>query len=86
MPRALRILPRSGRYVPVKQDIISFLDICAMQGQLVLAEAPSIPAINDKMVYCTGARKHGDDRYIILDGEEYSQIHFVDGTIKLYWH
>lgn len=49
-------------------------------------EAPSIPAINDKMVYCTGARKHGDDRYIILDGEEYSQIHFVDGTIKLYWH
>lgn len=67
-------------------DIISFLDICAMQGQLVLAEAPSIPAINDKMVYCTGARKHGDDRYIILDGEEYSQIHFVDGTIKLYWH
>jgi hypothetical protein len=68
------------------EHIISFLDICAMQGQLVLAEAPSIPAINDKMVYCTGARKHGDDRYIILGGEEYSQIHFVDGTIKLYWH
>ena len=68
------------------EHIISFLDICAMQGQLVLAEAPPIPAINDKMVYCTGARKHGDDRYIILDGEEYSQIHFVDGTIKLYWH
>ena len=54
------------------EHIISFLDICAMQGQLVLAEAPSIPAINDKMVYCTGARKHGDARYIILDG--------------LYWH
>lgn len=54
------------------EHIISFLDICAMQGQLVLAEAPSITAINDKMVYCTGARKHGDDRYIILDGEEYS--------------
>ena len=34
------------------EHIISFLDICAMQGQLVLAEAPSIPAINDKMV-CT---------------------------------
>lgn len=59
------------------EHIISFLDICAMQGQLVLAEAPSIPAINDKMVYCTGARKHGDDRYIILDGEEYSQSFYA---------
>lgn len=37
--------------------IISFLDICSMRGQLVLAEAPTIPAINDKMVHCTGARK-----------------------------
>ena len=61
--------------------IISFLDICSMRGQLVLAEAPTIPAIND-----TGARKHDDDRYIVLDGEEYSQILFVDGTIKLYWY
>lgn len=55
--------------------IISFLDICSMRGQLVLAEAPTIPAINDKMVHC-----------IVLDGEEYSQILFVDGTIKLYWY
>lgn len=45
--------------------IISFLDICSMRGQLVLAEAPTIPAINDKMVHCTGARKHDDDRYIV---------------------
>ena len=66
--------------------IISFLDTCSMRGQLVLAEAPTIPAINDKMVHCTGARKHDDDRYIVLDGEEYSQILFVDGTIKLYWY
>lgn len=35
--------------------IISFLDICAMRGQLVLAKAPSIPAIDNKTVYCTGA-------------------------------
>lgn len=48
--------------------IISFLDICSIRGQLVLAEAPSIPSIHDKMVYCTGARKHDDDRYIVLDG------------------
>ena len=54
--------------------IISFLDICAMRGQLVLAKAPSIPAINNKTVYCTGAHKHGEDRCIVLDGEEYSQI------------
>ena len=66
--------------------IISFLDICSMRGQLVLAEAPSIPPINDKMVYCTGARKHDNARYIVLDGEEYSQILFVDGTIRLYWN
>ena len=63
--------------------IISFLDICAMRGQLVLAKAPSIPAI--KTVYCTGAHKHGEDRCIVLDGEKYSQILFVDGTIKLCW-
>ena len=37
------------------EHIISFLDICAMQGQLVLAEAPSIPAINDKMVLLLNA-------------------------------
>ena len=65
--------------------IISFLDICAMRGQLVLAKAPSIPAINNRTVYCTGAHKHGEDRCIVLDGEEYSQILFVDGTIKLCW-
>lgn len=44
-----------------------------------------IPAINNKTVYCTGAHKHGEDRCIVLDGEEYSQILFVNGTIKLYW-
>lgn len=65
--------------------IISFLDICAMHGQSVLAKAPSIPAIDNKTVYCTGAHKHGEDRCIVLDGEEYSQILFADGTIKLYW-
>ena len=54
--------------------IISFLDICAMRGQLVLAKAPSIPAIDNKTVYCTGAHKRGADRCIVLDGEEYSQI------------
>lgn len=69
----------------VGDHIISFLDICAMRGQLVLAKAPSIPAINNKTVYCTGAHKHGEDRCIVLDGEKYSQILFVDGTIKLCW-
>ena len=62
--------------------IISFLDICAMRGQLVLAKAP---AIDNKTVYCTGAHKRGADRCIVLDGEEYSQILFADRTIKLYW-
>ena len=65
--------------------IISFLDICAMRGQLVLAKAPSFPAIYIITVYCTGAHKHGEERCIVLDGEEYSQILFVNGTIKLYW-
>jgi hypothetical protein len=63
----------------VGDHIISFFDICAMRGQLVLAKAPSIPAINNKTVYCTGAHKHGEDRCIVLDGEEYSQIFFVKG-------
>lgn len=33
----------------------------------------------------TRAHKRGADRCIVLDGEEYSQILFADGTIKLYW-
>lgn len=54
-----------------------------MQGQLVLVEAPSLPDIHEKVVSCTGAYKHGDNRVVILDGEEYSQVLFVDGTIRL---
>ena len=55
-----------------------------MQGQLVLVEAPSLPDVHKKVVTCTGAHKHGDNRVIVLNGEEYSQILFVDGTIRLY--
>lgn len=36
------------RFSGVGDHIISFLDICAMRGQLVLAKAPSIPAIDIK--------------------------------------
>ena len=53
--------------------IISFLDICAMRGQLVLAKAPSIPAIDNKTVYCTGAHKRGANRCIVLDDIELCQ-------------
>ena len=45
-----------------------------MQGQLVLVEAPSLPDIHEKVVSCTGAYKHGDNRVVILNGEEYSQV------------
>lgn len=55
-----------------------------MQGQLVLVEAPSLPDIHKKVIRCTGAYKRGDNRIIILDKEEYSQVLFVDGTICLY--
>ena len=67
----------------MSNTLLPFLEICAMQGQLVLVEAPSLPDIHEKVVSCTGAYKHGDNRVVILDGEEYSQVLFVDGTIRL---
>ena len=54
--------------------LLPFLEICAMQGQLVLVEAPSLPDIHEKVVSCTGAYKHGNNRVVILNGEEYSQV------------
>lgn len=68
----------------VNINSIPFDTICSLHNKKILVYAPSIPDIHNRVVVCDGARKVGEYRYIILDGDEYSQMFFIDGTIDLY--
>lgn len=61
------------------------LDICELHGDIVIVSAPDIPELNNKMVPCLGSHKDPDGhKYVVLDGEEYSQDLIAGGFIKLY--
>ena len=61
------------------------LDICGLHGDIVIVSAPDIPELNNKMVPCLGSHKDPDGhKYVVLDGEEYSQDLITSGFIKLY--
>lgn len=60
-------------------------DICGLHGDIVIVSAPDIPELNNKMVPCLGSHKDPDGhKYVVLDGEEYSQDLITSGFIKLY--
>ena len=45
----------------------------------------TIDGLDKRVVPCLGSHKDIDgQKYIVLDGEEYSQSLFVDGTITLW--
>ena len=61
------------------------LDICGLHGDIVIVAASDIPELNNKMVPCLGSHKDPDGhKYVVLDGEEYSQDLITSGFIKLY--
>ena len=61
------------------------VEICTLHGDNVIVSAPTIPDLDKRVVLCLGSHKDPDGhKYIVLDGEEYSQSLFIDGTLKLY--
>lgn len=61
------------------------VEICAMHGDCVIVSAPTIEGLDKRVVPCLGSHKDIDgEKYVVLDGEEYSQSLFVDGTITLW--
>lgn len=64
---------------------LSEQDICGLHGDTVIVVAPDIPELNYQMVPCLGSHKDPDGhKYVVLDGEEYSQDLVTGGFIKLY--
>lgn len=60
-------------------------EVCGLHGDCVIVSAPTIDGLDKRVVPCLGSHKDIDGkRYIVLDGEEYSQSLFVDGTITLW--
>lgn len=64
---------------------LSEQNICGLHGDIVIVAAPDIPELNNQMVPCLGSHKDTDGhKYVVLDGEEYSQDLITGGFIKLY--
>lgn len=60
-------------------------EVCGLHGDCVIVSAPTIDGLDKRVVPCLGSHKDIDGKkYIVLDGEEYSQSLFVDGTITLW--
>lgn len=60
-------------------------EVCGLHGDNVIVSAPTIDGLDKRVVPCLGSHKDIDGKkYIVLDGEEYSQSLFVDGTITLW--
>ena len=60
-------------------------EICGLHGDMVIVAAPDIAELNNKIVPCLGVHKDPDGhKYVVLDGEEYSQDLINGGFIKLY--
>ena len=71
--------------LPFKLHELTEVEICGLHGDCVIVSAPSIKELDKRVVPCLGSHKDIDGKkYIVLDGEEYSQSLFVDGTITLW--
>ncbi len=71
--------------LPFQLHELTEVEICAMHGDNVIVSAPNIKELDKRVVPCLGSHKDIDgQKYIVLDGEEYSQSLFVDGTITLW--
>ena len=61
------------------------VEICGLHGDCVIVSSPTIEELDKRAVPCLGSHKDvGGKKYVVLDGEEYDQSLFVDGTITLW--
>ena len=73
------------RPLPFQLHELTETEVCAMHGDCVIVSAPTIEGLDKRIVPCLGSHKDIDgERYVVLDGEEYAQSLFVDGTITLW--
>lgn len=72
-------------HIPFQLHDLTEVEICGLHGDNVIVSAPTIDGLDKRVVPCLGSHKDIDgQKYIVLDGEEYSQSLFVDGTITLW--
>lgn len=78
---AINAIPR----ISFQLHELTEIEVCGLHGDNVIVSAPSIEELDRRVVPCLGSHKDIDGKkYIVLDGEEYSQSLFVDGTITLW--
>lgn len=71
--------------IPFQLHELTEAEICGLHGDNVIVSAPSIEELDKRAVPCLGSHKDVDGKkYVVLDGEEYSQSLFVDRTITLW--
>lgn len=71
--------------IPFALHELTDAELCELHGDCVIVSAPTIEGLDKRVVPCLGAHKDIDGKkYVVLDGEEYSQSLFVDGIITLW--
>lgn len=71
--------------MPFQLHELTETELCGLHGDNVIVSAPSIEELDRCIVPCLGSHRDIDGKkYIVLDGDEYSQSLFVDGTITLW--
>lgn len=71
--------------MPFQLHELTETEVCGLHGDNVIVSVPTIDDLDKRVVPCLGSHKDIDGKkYIVLDGEEYSQSLFVDGTITLW--
>lgn len=71
--------------LPFQLHELTEVEICGLHGDCVIVSAPTIEELDKRVVPCLGSHKDIDGKkYIVLDGDEYSQGLFVDGMITLW--
>lgn len=71
--------------LPFQLHELTETELCGLHGDSVIVSAPSIMELDKRVVPCLGSHKDIDgEKYVVLNGEEYDQSLFVDGTITLW--
>lgn len=71
--------------LPFQLHELTEVELCGLHGDSVIVSAPGIMELDKRAVPCLGSHKDVDGKkYVVLDGEEYDQSLFVDGTITLW--